>query len=70
MHLSDFMTARALRDEDAAEQTGLSRATISRIRRKVQRPDWSTIAKLKEWSGGAITADDFQEMPATAEVRA
>ena len=62
MHLSDYMAANNLSDEDVATAIERSRATVSRIRRRKVRPDWQTIEKLKEWSGGKIIADDFLEV--------
>lgn len=64
MHLSDYMTANNLDDEAVAAATKRSRVTISRIRRKVCRPDWGTIAALKEFTGDQVTADDFQNISA------
>jgi transcriptional regulator with XRE-family HTH domain len=69
-HLSKFMDDRKLSDEDVAGATGLSRVTISRIRRRIVRPDWSTIKKLKELSGGVVTADDFEADPVKGKERA
>ena len=60
------MESRGLSDEDVAAATGFTRVTISRIRRRKVRPDWPTIGKLKEFSGGEITADDFQDLPEDA----
>lgn len=57
------MEARGLSDEDVAGAIDVSRVTVSRIRRGKVRPEWSTIGKLKEFSGGEITADDFQNLP-------
>jgi transcriptional regulator with XRE-family HTH domain len=65
-HLSTFMDARGLSDDDVAAAIGVSRVTVSRIRRRKVRPDWSTIGKLKEFSGGEIAADDFQDLPEVA----
>jgi len=62
-HLSKFMEDRQLSDELVSEAIGVSRVTISRIRRGKVRPDWSTIGKLKEFSEGEITADDFVDLP-------
>lgn len=66
-HLSDYMTARELDDEAVAAAIDVSRVTISRIRRRKVRPDWSTLGKLKRWSNGEITADAFQTLDADAE---
>ena len=59
MHLSDYMLWKNLTDADVASRIGRDRATVSRIRRRVVRPDWDTIAQLKKMSGGEIMADDF-----------
>lgn len=64
------MESRGLSDDDVAGAIDVSRVTVSRIRRRKVRPDWSTIGKLKEFSGGEITADDFQDLPDEAEARA
>jgi transcriptional regulator with XRE-family HTH domain len=63
------MADKGLSDEDVAGAIGCSRVTVSRIRRRIVRPDWSTIKSLKEWSGGEITADDFEDDPVPAEAR-
>jgi transcriptional regulator with XRE-family HTH domain len=62
MHLSDYMNKRKLDDAAVADAINVTRVTISRIRRRKVRPDWGTIDKLKSWSKGAITADDFQQL--------
>ena len=62
MHLSDFMLWKNLTDADVASRIGRDRATVSRIRRRVVRPDWETIISLKKMSRGEITADDFTEL--------
>jgi transcriptional regulator with XRE-family HTH domain len=67
MHLSEYMTANGLSDETVAAAIGVSRVTVSRIRRRKVRPDWPTIAKLKEFSGGQMSADDFERIEATPE---
>ena len=62
MHLSDYMVRENLSDEAMARKLKVSRVTVSRIRRRVVRPDWETIKRLKAASGGACTADDFIEL--------
>lgn len=61
MHLSDYMAAQNLSDEEVAKGIDRSRATVSRIRRKKVRPDWQTIENIKTFTKGACTADDFME---------
>lgn len=62
MHLSDFMAEQKLSDEQVAEAIRRSRVTVSRIRRRKVRPDWDTILALREYSGGKITAEDFERV--------
>ena len=60
MHLSQYMDLKGLKDEDVADGIGRSRVTVSRIRRRKVRPHWATIEKIREFSNGAVVADDFQ----------
>jgi transcriptional regulator with XRE-family HTH domain len=62
MHLSKYMKRQGLRDEEVAEKIGVSRVTISRIRRRKVRPDWDTIKELRKFSDGEITAADFESL--------
>lgn len=62
MHLADYMAEKGLSDEDVAEGIDRSRPTVSRIRRRLVRPDWETIEKIKEFTGGVSTADDYQNI--------
>jgi transcriptional regulator with XRE-family HTH domain len=69
-HLADYMAEKGLSDEAVAEAIQRSRPTVSRIRRRLVRPDWETIEKIKAFTNGASTADDYQnlEAPTEAEV--
>lgn len=58
-HLADYMAENALSDEAVAEGIKRSRPTVSRIRRRLVRPDWETIEKIREFTKGAVTANDF-----------
>lgn len=60
MHLSIFMQSKNLSDDQVAEAIGVSRVTVSRIRRRKVRPDWSTIQSLRVFTKGDVTADDFE----------
>ncbi len=59
IHLSDYMAQNNLSDADVAVALNLTRASVSRFRRRKMRPDWKTIEKIKEFTGGKVTADDF-----------
>lgn len=59
MHLADWMKSQDLDDHEVARKVRTDRVTISRIRRRLNRPSWQLAAKFKRISGGKITADDF-----------
>lgn len=67
MHLSEFMSANNLDDEAVAIGIDRSRVTVSRIRRRKVRPDWATIERIKSYTDGQCTADDFQDLDASPE---
>lgn len=62
MHLSDYMTLHKLDDDAVANAIGKTRVTVSRIRRRKVRPDWPTIEKIKEFTKGQSTADDYASL--------
>jgi hypothetical protein len=62
MHLSDYMALHKLDDDAVAAGIERTRVTVSRIRRRKVRPDWQTIEKIKEFTRGASTADDYQSL--------
>ncbi len=66
MHLSAYMAANNLTDNEVASAIRRSRPTVSRIRRKLVRPDWGTIKNIEEFTGGAVTASDFTDIEAEA----
>ncbi len=61
-HLSTYMAERNLSDEAVARELECSRVTVSRIRRRKVRPDWKTIEKIRVFTKGVCSADDFQMM--------
>lgn len=61
MHLSDFMEARDLDDQTVADAIGVDRSTVSRLRRGHTYPSRKTARALREFTKGAVTADDFDE---------
>jgi transcriptional regulator with XRE-family HTH domain len=56
------MELNKLTDEDVAKGIDRTRVTVNRIRHRRVRPDWETIEKIKEFTKGAVIADDFQEV--------
>lgn len=71
MHLSAYMKLKNLGDEDVAAAVGRSRVSISRYRRKLERPSWDVVDRFIEWSEGAITPLDWpapvESQPEAAE---
>lgn len=65
MKIDEWMTSAGLSDDALSELIKVDRATVSRIRRGLNRPSWELAAKLKAVSGGLVTADDF--LPVTTE---
>ena len=65
MHLSDYMARERLSDKDVAAQLGVSRPTVSRIRRRKANPSWDTIRAIDAFTRGKVTAGDFM-VPAEA----
>lgn len=64
MHLSEYMIEHKLSDDAVADKIDCTRVTVSRIRRRKVRPRWDTIEKIKEFTGGASTADDYVSLEA------
>ena len=56
------MQSKNLTDEQVAEAIGVSRVTVSRIRRRKVRPDWPTIQLLRVFTKGDVTADDDEKI--------
>jgi transcriptional regulator with XRE-family HTH domain len=62
MHLADYMVLKKLSDDDVADGIDCTRPTVSRIRRRLVRPDWKTIEKIRTYTKGASTADDYMDI--------
>jgi transcriptional regulator with XRE-family HTH domain len=59
MKLQDWMHINGLKDGNVAKRLGVSRATVSRLRRAKQLPKWDLVSKIRDETGGQVTADDF-----------
>ena len=64
VHLADYMADKGLSDEEVAAGIKRSRPTVSRIRRRLVRPDWETIEEIKKFTEGQSTADDYSSLEA------
>lgn len=67
MHLSEYMALHNLDDDSVAIGIKRARVTVSRIRRRKVRPDWETIEKIKTFTNGLSTADDYQNIEAAVQ---
>jgi transcriptional regulator with XRE-family HTH domain len=59
MKLDDWMAKRRVSDELLANELGVSRATVSRLRRGLQVPSMRLAARIAEFTKGRVTANDF-----------
>jgi DNA-binding XRE family transcriptional regulator len=57
--LTLYRRERSLTQRDIAELVGCSRWHINRIEKGERAPSWDLVSRLKELSGGALSADDF-----------
>lgn len=74
MKLADYLEQNNLTAAAFAEKIGVARSTVGlwlRPRRgTVWRPNWEHLKKIKDVTGGAVTADDFVDPPDEEEPRA
>lgn len=61
MHLADYMEQNSLDDDAVARGIGRSRVSVSRYRRRVERPAWDTVEAIHAFTGGVVTANDWME---------
>ena len=65
MKLDQYLEANGLTLAKFGSLIGRSPATISRIARGINRPDWDTLEAIKLATAGAVTANDFHEVTQT-----
>lgn len=63
-----YLTERGLTNAVFGRSVGASEATISRLRNGKQAPSYALVRRIREATGGAVTADDF--LPALADPEA
>ncbi|MGP9790669.1 helix-turn-helix domain-containing protein [Roseinatronobacter sp. NSM] len=54
MTLTDYIRKRELRQEDAANEIGISRSYLSEIMSRAKQPGRDTIKKIDTWSNGEV----------------
>jgi transcriptional regulator with XRE-family HTH domain len=67
MKLDQYLTLHDLTEAAFAEEIGVVPSTVWRMRRGETRPDWKTLEAIKHATSGAVTPNDFLEMPQPSE---
>ncbi|HRD79055.1 MAG TPA: helix-turn-helix transcriptional regulator [Hyphomicrobiaceae bacterium] len=71
MRLTDYLAQEKLSAAEFAARIGVHRSTVSRWIEPVIsggvpfRPSWEQIAKIRDVTGGAVTANDFVDVMPT-----
>lgn len=67
MNLADYMTAHAIDDATLAARLGISRLQVWRLRKGICRPSWPLAQRLHDATDGAVTPNDFLDLPERGE---
>lgn len=59
MRLTDYLDAHSITDAEFGSRIGLSQPQVSKLRRGKHWPQRETMERIREATGGAVTADDF-----------
>jgi len=71
MKLAEYLKLHPeLSQEEFAAKIGRSGATVSRLARGINPPDWATVVAIVEATDGAVTANDFLPKPSRRRARA
>lgn len=66
MKLADYLKENKILKHAFAEQIGCAPSTISRLLSGKHVPDRETMTKIIEVTGGAVTPNDFFDLPKSA----
>lgn len=67
MKLSDYMAGEEIDDQALAEQLGVDRSTIFRVRKGTHKPSPTLMAEIAKLTGGAVLPNDyFDDLPVAA----
>ena len=66
MKLADYIKEAGLTDEAFGRLVGVSQPTVSRLKRDLSWPTRETIERIRDVTGGKVTADDFMDAPTEA----
>ena len=70
MRLEDWMRARGVSDEELADRVGVSRASISRIRRSKMNVSMATAQRIYAATDGAVQPNDLAHLELSLRRRA
>jgi len=59
MKLTDYLAGHNISDADFAASIGVSRQSVHRYKTGDRAPEWPVLAKIRDATDGAVTADDF-----------
>lgn len=62
MRLEEFMTWKGLSDAEMGRRLGVGRRTVHRYRKGERRPSWDVLERIRDVSGGVVTADSFMQI--------
>lgn len=62
MTLSEFMTARGLRDDDLVECLGVGRSMVTKLRLRSAKPSFDVASRMIAMSDGLISVADMMPM--------
>lgn len=67
MKLSDYMAGKELDDQALADELGVDRSTIFRVRKGTHKPSPALMAQIAKLTEGAVLPNDyFDDLPEAA----
>jgi hypothetical protein len=61
MTFADYLAAKKISDQAAADELGLDRSTVANLRTRRRKPSIKVAAKIEVWSRGKVKASSFAE---------
>lgn len=67
MKLREWRQAQGLSMEQLGDLIGLTQSSVSRIENGKNRPEWGTLDRIVQVTDGAVTPNDFADLPTPAD---
>lgn len=61
--LRAWREGRGLTGTQLGEKIGITQGQVSRLEKGLHRPDWKTLDNIIELTNGAVTPNDFADLP-------